>query len=51
MATHKHSRDRDLLAEVSKLDDRLSRLMLCDLTARTLKLGLGLLGIDVLERM
>ncbi len=31
--------------------DRLSRLMLCDLTARTLKLGLGLLGIDVLERM
>ena len=30
---------------------RRSRLMLCDLTARTLKLGLGLLGIDVLERM
>ena len=28
-----------------------SRLMLCDLTARTLKLGLSLLGIQVLERM
>lgn len=31
--------------------DRTSRLMLCDLTARTLKLGLDLLGIPVLERM
>lgn len=30
---------------------RLSRMRLCDLTARTLKLGLGLLGIEVLERM
>ncbi len=30
---------------------RLSRMRLCDLTARTLKLGLALLGIDVLERM
>ncbi|MCY7276448.1 MAG: arginine--tRNA ligase [Phormidesmis sp. CAN_BIN44] len=30
---------------------RTSRLMLCDLTARTLKLGLSLLGIQVLERM
>jgi arginyl-tRNA synthetase len=30
---------------------RTSRLMLCDLTARTLKLGLSLLGIRVLERM
>lgn len=30
---------------------RTSRLVLCDLTARTLKLGLGLLGIGVLERM
>jgi arginyl-tRNA synthetase len=28
-----------------------SRLALCDLTARTLKLGLNLLGIEVLERM
>ena len=30
---------------------RHSRMRLCDLTARTLKLGLGLLGIDVIERM
>lgn len=30
---------------------RLSRLRLCDLTARTLKLGLNLLGIDTLEQM
>ncbi|MEM6597049.1 MAG: arginine--tRNA ligase [Cyanobacteria bacterium P01_C01_bin.69] len=30
---------------------RTSRLVLCDLTARSLKLGLSLLGIDVLERM
>jgi len=32
-------------------DARLSRMRLCDLTARTLKLGLWLLGIDVVERM
>lgn len=30
---------------------RTSRLLLCDLTAKTLKLGLSLLGIPVLERM
>ena len=30
---------------------RTSRLILCDLTARSLKLGLSLLGIRVLERM
>jgi len=30
---------------------RTSRLILCDLTARTLQLGLSLLGIQVLERM
>lgn len=30
---------------------RTSRLLLCHLTARTLELGLGLLGIGVLERM
>jgi arginyl-tRNA synthetase len=30
---------------------RLSRLRLCDLTARALKLGLGLLGIATIERM
>ena len=32
-------------------DVKLSRLWLCDLTARTLKLGLGLLGIETLEQM
>jgi arginyl-tRNA synthetase len=38
---------------VLKAEDaqRISRLGLCDLTARTLKLGLSLLGISVLERM
>ncbi|MEA5537283.1 arginine--tRNA ligase [Crocosphaera sp. XPORK-15E] len=38
---------------VLKSEDALktSRLLLCDLTARTLKLGLSLLGISVLERM
>jgi arginyl-tRNA synthetase len=30
---------------------RTSRLLLCDLTARTLKLGLDLLGIEVIEQM
>ena len=30
---------------------RNSRLILCDLTAQTLRLGLALLGIDVVERM
>ncbi len=30
---------------------RISRLLLCDLTARTLKLGLELLGIETLEQM
>ncbi|MBD1862692.1 MULTISPECIES: arginine--tRNA ligase [Trichocoleus] len=39
--------------EVLKAEEpsRTSRLALCDLTARTLKLGLSLLGISVLERM
>lgn len=32
-------------------ETRDSRLLLCDLTARTLKTGLALLGIDVVERM
>jgi arginyl-tRNA synthetase len=32
-------------------DRRDSRLALCDLTGRTLKFGLDLLGIDVVERM
>ena len=30
---------------------RVSRLALCDLAARTIKLGLNLLGIEVVERM
>jgi arginyl-tRNA synthetase len=38
-----------LRAETTEL--RASRFKLCDLTARTLKLGLGLLGIEVVERM
>ncbi|HTU24220.1 MAG TPA: arginine--tRNA ligase [Pirellulales bacterium] len=32
-------------------DVRRSRLLLCDLTARTIRLGLGLLGIHVVDRM
>jgi arginyl-tRNA synthetase len=38
-----------LQAESDEL--RTSRLLLCDLTARTLKLGLNLLGIETVERM
>jgi arginyl-tRNA synthetase len=38
-----------LRAETEEL--RTSRLLLCDLTARTLKQGLNLLGIEVVERM
>jgi len=30
---------------------RRNRLLLCDLTARTLRLGLNLLGIEVVEKM
>lgn len=39
--------------EVLKAEEpqRSSRLILCDITARSLKLGLSLLGIQVLERM
>ena len=32
-------------------ESRASRLLLCDLTARTLRLGLDLLGIQVVEKM
>ncbi|GAC1365957.1 MAG: hypothetical protein NVSMB4_20920 [Acidimicrobiales bacterium] len=32
-------------------DLRRSRLVLCELTARTLTTGLGLLGIDVVDQM
>src|SRR5205085_10822823 len=38
-----------LRAETPALRD--SRLLLCDLTARTIQLGLGLLGIQTVERM
>jgi arginyl-tRNA synthetase len=38
-----------LKAETAELRD--SRLLLCDLTARTLRQGLWLLGIDVVEKM
>jgi arginyl-tRNA synthetase len=38
-----------LRAETDEL--RTSRLLLCDLTARTIKCGLNLLGIEVVERM
>lgn len=37
--------------DASPAQVRDSRLRLCDLTARTLRLGLGLLGIDTLEKM
>lgn len=45
--------DRDRGVRVLEAEEplRTSRLVLCDLTAKTLKLGLSLLGIDVLERM
>lgn len=45
--------DRDRGVPVLNAEEplRTSRLILCDLTARTLKLGLCLLGIPVLERM
>jgi arginyl-tRNA synthetase len=38
-----------LRAESEEL--RTSRLLLCDLTARTIERGLSLLGIQVVERM
>ena len=43
------SRTRVLNADDPEV--RRSRLLLCDLTARTLALGLGLLGIEAPERM
>ncbi|MBD0302714.1 MAG: arginine--tRNA ligase, partial [Tolypothrix sp. T3-bin4] len=45
--------DRDRGVRVLEAEEplRTSRLVLCDLTAKTLKLGLSLLGIEVLERM
>jgi arginyl-tRNA synthetase len=43
--------DRCPVLTAENAEARISRLILCDLTARTLKLGLGLLGIEVLDRM
>ena len=46
--------DRKLGARVIDAESeavRLSRLRLCDLTARVLRLGLGLLGITTVEEM
>ncbi len=39
------------VVDAEPLEVRQSRLRLCDLTARTLRLGLSLLGIQVLEQM
>jgi arginyl-tRNA synthetase len=46
-----YDKDRGVPILTAKEPLRTSRLVLCDLTARTLKLGLSLLGIQVLERM
>lgn len=46
-----YDRDRGVPVLNAEEPQRTSRLVLCDLTARTLKLGLSFLGIPVLERM
>lgn len=46
-----YDRDRGVPVLNAEEPQRTSRLVLCHLTARTLKLGLSLLGIPVLERM
>lgn len=46
-----YDRDRGVPVLNAEEPQRTSRLVLCDLTARTLKLGLSMLGIPVLERM
>jgi arginyl-tRNA synthetase len=46
-----YDRDRGVPVLNAEEPQRTSRLVLCDLTARTLNLGLSLLGIPVLERM
>jgi arginyl-tRNA synthetase len=46
-----YDRDRGVPVLNAEEPQRTSRLVLCDLTARSLKLGLSLLGISVLERM
>ena len=43
--------DQCSVKDASSDDVRVSRLKLCDLTARTIEKGLGLLGIGVLEQM
>ncbi|MEO1144402.1 MAG: arginine--tRNA ligase [Cyanobacteria bacterium J06638_22] len=43
--------DRCPILQVEDENVKTSRLILCDLTAKTIKLGLSLLGISVLERM
>ena len=43
--------DRCPILQVEDEEVKTSRLILCDLTAKTIKLGLSLLGISVLERM
>jgi arginyl-tRNA synthetase len=46
-----YDRDRGVQVLSAEEPQRTSRLVLCDLTAKTLKLGLSLLGITTLERM
>lgn len=46
-----YDRDRGVPVLNAEEPQRTSRLVLCDLTARTLKLGLSFLGIPILERM
>jgi arginyl-tRNA synthetase len=46
-----YDRDHGVPVLSAEEPQRTSRLVLCDLTAQTLKLGLSLLGISVLERM
>jgi arginyl-tRNA synthetase len=46
-----YDRDKGVPVLNAEEPQRTSRLVLCDLTARTLKLGLNLLGIQTLERM
>jgi len=46
-----YDRDRGVPVLNAEEPQKTSRLVLCNLTARTLKLGLSLLGIPVLERM
>ena len=41
----------DELYFVELREPRESRLLLCELTARSLKLGLGVLGIEVVDQM